>query len=111
MSRTTVVIPEGLRDEAKELGVNISDVCRYALEGAVKTARYARKQGASGYKRVRFSMYPGLIEEDPIAESVQFLGRQVIYADPADEAWYLTPKGSIVRLVVYEDRTTVLGAS
>ena len=97
MSRTTVVIPDELRGQAKDLGVNISDVCRYALEGAISAAQQAKKAGPGNYKPVKL-----LLEHGRTEEWVQFMGKEVVDGSVLEkwvpESWFLTPKGNIVCL-------------
>jgi hypothetical protein len=93
MSRTTVVIPEELREQAKALDINISDVCRYALESAIPTARAMRESGRA-FEAVTIHVYEDN-EED--IELVQFLGKKV-YEDTGGLSWYVTPKNRIVLL-------------
>lgn len=99
MDRTTVVIPEELRDQAKKLDINISDVCRYALESAIPAARLLNEAGDE-FETITIQLLhqysDGELQDE--TELVQFIGKHIHSSDEPITDWYLTPSGSIVRL-------------
>ena len=87
MHRTTIVMADRLQDEAKELGINVSEICREAVAAAVEAVRIAKRFGDE-FKTVRAKVE--LIDGE--IEVVQFVGR-LVYTDPQGEEFYVTSGG------------------
>ena len=87
MSRTTIVMDDTLQDEAKELGINVSEICREAVGEAVQAKRAAKKLGDK-FEPVNAEV---LTENDDI-EVVVFMG-QLVRRDDDGNDYYVTSGG------------------
>lgn len=85
MGRTTIVMADTLQEEAKELGVNVSGVCRDAVADAVQAIRVAQHFGEEFE-----TVFAEVEDRDGDREKVQFVARLVHYDFEAEERFYIT---------------------
>ncbi len=104
MSRTTVVIDDDLQEKAKDLGINISEVCREGLRTAVVAKKEAARHGDE-YETITADIWHDRHGDE--MEAVQFVGRLVHYEEKSDTNYYLTAGG--VPSVVTEEGQLMYG--
>ena len=93
MGRTTIVVPDGLQEQAKELGVNVSEECRRAVAQAVEAAKEAKRLGDDFEQvRARQAVAPG--REGEADQSVEFFGHLVFVDESMDVDYYVTAGGN-----------------
>ena len=90
MSRTTIVMEDDLQEQAKQYGVNVSEVCREAVAAAVEARERALVAGDE-YSMVKAEIWHDSFGEN--REVVQFLGRLVLSEDYNECDYYLTSSG------------------
>jgi post-segregation antitoxin (ccd killing protein) len=100
MSRTTITMDDHLSDQAKEYGINVSAVCREALEAELKAAKAVTKAG-DGFEKILALREHRDSDE---VEQVSFIGRLVHSGQGG--AYYIT-KGGSVAVVDDDDRLQV----
>ena len=89
MTRTTIVMDDELQEEAKELGVNVSEVCREAVRRVVDSAKAAKAHG-DDFETIIARQ--GAFDR---SELVEFHGRLVFTDDRGDLDVYLTAGGNV----------------
>lgn len=89
-SRTTIVMPETLQARAKELGINVSQVCRDALADAIRAIEVAEHFGGDFE-----TVYAKVDHGDGIKERVQFVGALVYEDEETGTAYYVTSGGQV----------------
>ena len=95
MSRTTIVMDDTLQDEAKELGINVSEICREAVGEAVEAKRAVQRLG-DDFKTVTADLRKDTSGDE--LESVQFMGRLVYTDEPNNTEWYVTSGGQVAHV-------------
>lgn len=98
MSRTTIVMSDSLQDEAKEFGINVSEVCRDAVAEAVMARKAAQHYGDD------FETIYAEVERDDEREKVQFIGK-LVYSDFDNATDYYLTSG---QQVAYVDEEGIL---
>ena len=89
-NRTTIVMPETLQTRAKELGINVSQVCRDALAEAVQAIEVAEHFGDEFE-----TVYAEVDHGEGVRERVQFVGALVFEDEQSATAYYVTSGGQV----------------
>lgn len=92
MSRTTIVLGEDLQDKAKEFDVNVSAICREAVEQAIAAKMVARRIGDEYERVTAYLEHP--TESEERGQHVAFRGK-LVHDDPTDGTYYLTEGGEV----------------
>ena len=98
MSRTTIVMSDSHQDEAKEFGINVSEVCRDAVAEDVMARKAAQHYGDD------FETIYAEVERDDEREKVQFIGK-LVYRDFDNATDYYLTSG---QQVAYVDEEGIL---
>ena len=93
MGRTTIVVPDDLQEQAKELGINVSEECRWAVQQAVAAAKEAKRLG-DDFKEVRAKQAIAPGREGEADQSVTFFGRYVFTDEDMAADYYVTAGGN-----------------
>ena len=89
MARTTIVMTDELQEEAKELGLNVSEICRDSVAEAV-TFRKASNAHGDDFKSV-VAVFEH--RDTGLQERVEFVGRLVHTDHSRADTYYVTAGG------------------
>jgi hypothetical protein len=89
MSRTTITMDETLQEEAKELDLNVSEICREAVRHVIANAKEARKHGKD------FETVQARMGDFDLAEDVEFHGRHIHTDHETLTDFYITAGGNV----------------